>query len=233
MESSLHEHLKRQALYWLKAKMTDLCANEVQLYIRRKKIIADALGINMTRKEARIIEVKVSRSDFLRDDVLAAPHGYHQLADYAYLMTPVGLISPEELPKGYGLLEIDEYDTIRVKRNPVRNRKPRLTLDTLIKRTGRAATNAVLFKELTKETKDLTDGIYSRGADVHLINATCPACKKRRKYLVHTDQETVVCKTRACKGLIPLKKARVHSVTSYNKTFYRQLKALMEDAAPY
>ncbi|MDQ0258094.1 hypothetical protein J2S74_005558 [Evansella vedderi] len=229
MESSHHEHFKKQALYWLKDKMVDLCANEVKLFARRKKLIADSLGINLKRKESRIIEVKVSRSDFLRDKVLDAPYGYHAIADYAYIMTPAGLISGEELPKGYGLLEIDEFDNIKVKRNPVRNPKPIITLDTLVKRTARAATNAVLFQELSKETKDHTKGAFSRGAHIHLVNATCPNCKKRNKYLIKTKQAHVNCKGRGCKKDIPLKQARVHIVTSYNKSFYDQMQTLMEN----
>ncbi|KHF39972.1 hypothetical protein [Halalkalibacter okhensis] len=229
MESKIHKHLKTQSLYWLKAKMTDLCANEVKLFVHRKRFKADALGINLKRKEARIIEVKATRADFLRDDVLHSDYGYHQIVDYAYLMTPVGLLSIEEIPKGYGLLEMDEYDNITVKKKPVRNPKPLLTLETLIKRTGRAATNAVLYQELSKETKDKTDGAFSRGAAIHLISATCPACKKRKKYLIQVNQDEVPCQARGCKNIIPLSKARTHIITSYNKNFYKQINSLMND----
>ncbi|WP_078553453.1 MmcB family DNA repair protein [Bacillus alkalicellulosilyticus] len=228
MESTLHKHLKKQALYWLKDKMVDLCANEVKLFVRRKKVIADAVGINMKRKETRIIEVKATLSDFRRDDVLHSPYGYHAIADYAYLMTPVGLIPDDELPKGYGLLEVDEFDNVTVKKRAVRNPKPSLTLDTHIKRTGRAATNAVVYQELSKETKDDTAGAFSRGANIHLISATCPSCKKRNKYLIVTDQEEVTCSARGCKEPIPLKRARVHSITSYNDKFLKQLQSLMK-----
>ncbi|MGJ9385514.1 hypothetical protein [Salipaludibacillus sp. CF4.18] len=229
MEGPLHKYFKQQSLYWLKNKMTDLCANEVKLYARRKKLKADALGINFKRKESRIIEVKISREDFLRDEVLAASYGYHAIADYAYLMTPVGLLSKEEIPIGYGLLEMDEFDTIKVRRNPTRNPKPILKLDTLVKRTARAATNAVLFQELTKENKDLTDGAFSKEALAHLVRATCPLCKKRKMYLIHSNQEFVVCESRTCKNDIPLLKARVHTMTSYNENFLNELEDLIRN----
>ena len=228
METMLHQHLKRQSLYWLKEKVTDLCANEVKLNVRGKKLKADAMGINLKRKESRIIEVKVSRSDFLRDKVLHAPYGYHEIADFAYLMTPSGLIKPEEIPRGYGLLEIDEFDQITVRKKPVRNLNPIVNPEILIKRTSQAATNAVLFKELSKETKDLTKGAYLRNAKVQLINATCPSCKKRNQYLIEVNQEETPCKARACKKLIPLQRARVHIITSYNETFFKKMKSLME-----
>ncbi|ARK30577.1 hypothetical protein [Halalkalibacter krulwichiae] len=229
MESHVHKHLKKQSLYWLKEKMTDLCANEVKLFVRRKRFKADALGINLKRKEARIIEVKATRSDFLRDEVLHSDCGYYQIAHYAYIMTPVGLITLDEVPKGYGLLEIDEYDTIIVKRKPTRNPNPVLSLDILIKRTGRAATNAVLYQELSRETKDKTDGEFSKGATVQLISATCPACKKRKKYLTKINEAEVACKARGCKNAIPLSKARVHIITQYNESFFKQLKQLNDE----
>ncbi len=227
MESTLHKHLKSLSLYWLKEKMTDLCANEVKLYVRRKKLKADALGINLKRKEARIIEVKATRADFLRDKILHSEHGYYTIADYAYVMAPTGLINAAEIPKGYGLLEVDPFDNITVKRNPVRNPKRALTLETLIKRTGRAATNAVLFQELSRETKDVTKGLFAKEAKVQLINATCPACKKRHTYLVTVKQTEIRCIQSKCDKIIPLDHARKHIITSYNDAFFEQMKTLM------
>lgn len=229
MESTVHKHLKKLSLYWLKAKMVDLCANEVRLYVRKKKMKADALGINLKRKEARIIEVKTSRSDFLRDEILREPSGYLAVADYAYIMTPEGLLTLDEIPKGYGLLEVDPYDNITVKRNPVRNQARILTLETLIKRTGRAATNAVLFQELTRETRDVTKGAFSKEAKVQYISATCPSCKKRHTYLVKTDQVEVVCTARRCKEAIPLERARKHVISEYNQLFYDKIFTLMNE----
>ncbi|MCK0473101.1 hypothetical protein [Halalkalibacter sp. APA_J-10(15)] len=228
MESNLHKHLKHQSLYWLKKKMTDLCANEVKLYIRRKRIIADSVGINMKRKEVRIIEVKATRQDFLRDETLLSDYGYHNIAHYAYILTPENLLSIKEVPIGYGLLEIDEFDKITVKRNPKRNDKPMLKVDTLIKRTGRAATNAYLYKELSYETKDVTAGAFSKAATIFLISATCPTCKKRNKYLIVEGQETVTCLVKKCQTNIPLAKARIHKITGYNQQFLDQLQLLNE-----
>lgn len=65
------------------------------------------------------VEVKVSRGDFKQ--------GYSVSSDYSYVCTPVGLISPKELPKEVGLLEVDldlfqetgEWEgAIRVKKKP-------------------------------------------------------------------------------------------------------------------
>lgn len=63
-----------------------------------------------------LIEVKTSRSDFKKDflkdgrrrDVL-------QLGHRRFYLTPVGLVSPEELPDGWGLLESNGSDIALVK----------------------------------------------------------------------------------------------------------------------
>ena len=46
-------------------------------------------------------EVKVSRSDFLRDNKIPA---YIDLCNELYLVAPSGVVNPEELPEGCGLL---------------------------------------------------------------------------------------------------------------------------------
>lgn len=55
------------------------------------------------------VEIKVSRSDFLREmkDPSKAESGA-AYADRIALATPKGLVKPEELPKGWGLIEVDD-----------------------------------------------------------------------------------------------------------------------------
>lgn len=54
-----------------------------------------------------LCEVKVTRQDFLKDDKFDKPPQAH----WQFLATPKGLIRHEEIPKGWGLLEVggDEY----------------------------------------------------------------------------------------------------------------------------
>jgi len=55
-----------------------------------------------------MIEVKVSRSDFLKDKKKRGRDPRHkQLGGYRLYLTPEGLIKVEELPEGWGLLEWD------------------------------------------------------------------------------------------------------------------------------
>ncbi|MFC4735388.1 hypothetical protein ACFO4L_02210 [Bacillus daqingensis] len=223
MESTVHKHLKHQALLWLKDKMTDLCATEVKFVVKRRKRTADAVGINMKRKESRIIEVKATRSDFLRDHILQDELGYEAVATYAYLLTPSGLLSKEEVPNRYGLLEIDEYDRITVTKRPTKNKAPKLKLETLIKRTGRAATNAFLFQQETKLSRDETDGAYRKDPVAVMVRATCPACKKRRPYVLAPEAEQVTCAHRSCERTFDLSRARPYQTAAYNEAFLQQL----------
>ncbi len=233
MESNLHRHLKHQGLLWLKSKMTDLCAVEVKLYMQRRKRTADAVGINIKRKETRIIEVKATRQDFLRDEVLQGDYGYIAAAHYAYILTPEGLLSKEEIPAGYGLLEADDYDRIKVVKKPVKNSRPSLKLETLIKRTGRAATNAYLFQEESKLSKDETDGAFKQKPVAHLLRLTCPSCKKRRPYVTRPEEEIVRCTSRGCDTHIEIKKARPFRTASYNQKFLNELLHAAEAAGKY
>lgn len=147
MESQTHQELKELALYWLKGKVTDLVSNEVKLYVRRKKLIADAVGINLKKKEIRIIEVKVSKADLKRDVLLYDDRfAYNKIGHYAYIMSPIGVLDPEDIPTGYGHLEVHENGEIIVVKNPKKNNVTCLRFDTVLKRTIRALTNAYLYK---------------------------------------------------------------------------------------
>lgn len=79
-------------------------------------LILDALAIrkSWTKPCFTGYEVKVNRSDFLRDQKWP---GYLQYCHEFYFACPVGLISPEELPKGVGLIYYNlEKDCISTKR---------------------------------------------------------------------------------------------------------------------
>ena len=67
---------------------------------------ADVIGFKSM--ESYLIEVKVSRSDFHRDK--KKPHqrdAERSMGNYRWYLTPPGLLSPADLPQGWGLLEPD------------------------------------------------------------------------------------------------------------------------------
>lgn len=77
--------------------------------------IPDAIGFNLSHWEAgaTVIEVKVSRSDFLSDR--KKPHRQAGgMGRWRYYMAPVGLIAVSELPAGWGLIEVTPGGICRV-----------------------------------------------------------------------------------------------------------------------
>jgi hypothetical protein len=222
MEGNLHKHLKQIALLWLKGKVTDLTAPEVKLYVKRKKLLADAVGVNIKRKEVRFIEVKTSRQDLKRDEGLYDDrYSYAKLGNYAYIMSPVGVLDAEDLPEGYGWLEVDEDDQVVVRKNPHRNKKSSIQWDTLLKRTGRAITNTYLFSQTNREQKDHTSGEYTKKPVAQLIALTCLSCRVRHKYVTSFEQEHVTCKS--CHNETTLSKGRKYVITQYNHHFLSEL----------
>ena len=144
-EGSIHKQLKKQAVLFLKEKVIDIVADEVKF--KNIRCIADAVGINLKRKEIRIVECKATREDFFRDKKLFCEKTtYHKHAHYVYILCPEALISPEEVPEGYGLLYSNINDITVVKR-PAKNKEVLKTrFDTTMKRTVRRLTNAYVYQ---------------------------------------------------------------------------------------
>lgn len=70
--------------------------------------------IAFTTRYSTVIECKVSRSDFLRDRNKPFRINSNQgMGDYRFYCAPKGLIRPEELPMGWGLIEILPTNKLR------------------------------------------------------------------------------------------------------------------------
>jgi hypothetical protein len=135
MESPEHKHLKNVAVLWLLNQGCFFADTEValsQVGLRRyteydNKTIVDAVGVglrfrsengkgetsedfdpqSLAGSEAgecvlRGVEVKVTRGDF-RAGFACSGCNYH------YLITPLRLLAPSEVPKGVGLIEYNKH----------------------------------------------------------------------------------------------------------------------------
>lgn len=77
--------------------------------------IPDAIGFRATGFDdgSTVVECKTSRADFLADRKKA-----HRIAgglgNWRYFMAPVGLIRADELPAGWGLLEVNQRGHVKV-----------------------------------------------------------------------------------------------------------------------
>lgn len=69
--------------------------------------IPDAIGWNSYR--SILVECKTTRADFLKDAKKSIrAHPELGMGDYRYYMVPPGLVTPDELPEHWGLLEARE-----------------------------------------------------------------------------------------------------------------------------
>ena len=126
-ESDLHAYLKQVGVAFLMNQDCFLVDTEVQLCRYGQQMIhtlddhhiVDVCGVGerfynikdnslgrgeyeVTRNILRGIEVKVSRSDFRNGFICTA-------CNYNYLLTPMRLVAPWEVPKGVGLIEYNKY----------------------------------------------------------------------------------------------------------------------------
>lgn len=77
----------------------------------------DALGWHSGR--TILIEVKVSRSDFFADaKKYFRVNPEFGVGQYRWFLCPEGLLQPEEMPKGWGLIWALDIGKVRVKKDP-------------------------------------------------------------------------------------------------------------------
>jgi hypothetical protein len=100
-----HAELVQRAARWLaKTKRCAVVATEIATSSATGES-PDAIG--WWGGWSHLVECKASRSDFLADKRKPFRIDPAQgLGDYRWYMAPPGLISPEELPAGWGLLEV-------------------------------------------------------------------------------------------------------------------------------
>jgi hypothetical protein len=78
--------------------------------------IPDVLGFHGLGSTV-LIECKVSRADFLADkDKWFRAREEKGVGDHRYYAAPAGMLSPEELPDGWGLLEVTGGTVRRVRK---------------------------------------------------------------------------------------------------------------------
>lgn len=98
-----HDELVERAALWLAVR----CPVVVTELVSSGMETPDAIGW-ATSGHSTLVECKISRSDFRRDAHKAgrrlAKYGYG-MGDKRYYLAPKGMIDPDELPAGYGLLE--------------------------------------------------------------------------------------------------------------------------------
>lgn len=79
--------------------------------------VPDVIGFNSNG--SFLLEAKVSRSDFLSDKKKHFRlYGFMGMGDWRFFITPKNLISIDEIPEGWGLIEVNEKNKAKVVHNP-------------------------------------------------------------------------------------------------------------------
>tara|TARA_Y100000588_G_scaffold112523_1_gene123429 strand:+ start:81135 stop:81620 length:486 start_codon:yes stop_codon:yes gene_type:complete len=103
MPSKEHEELNIIAAKWLRKNGFGVVATNIGCSLSRE--VVDAIGFRETCSV--LIESKVSRSDFKADMKKPERNGSLKgVGLYRLYICPEGLIKPEELPKGWGLIYV-------------------------------------------------------------------------------------------------------------------------------
>lgn len=132
-----HGELVKAAARWLKANRS--CAIVCTELVTASPETADAIGWRSCGQHSILVECKVSRADFFRD---ARKIG-RRMGSERYYFTPPGLISVDELPAGWGLIEFDglRLHTIRKAGFPTdknRQRELNVLYSILLRAAGRS-----------------------------------------------------------------------------------------------
>ncbi len=77
----------------------------------------DAAIVETKKRWVRGFEIKVTRADFLRDEKW---QNYSEFVSSLSLICPEELIQPEEIPKPFGLVWVDESNGVTWKKRPKR-----------------------------------------------------------------------------------------------------------------
>lgn len=106
-DASLHAALVDAARRWLLGqRRCSFVLTELMYASSLALEIPDALGFRCSEGLSLLVECKTSRADFLAD--ASKPHRIDPelgMGDFRFYLTPEGLLAPEELPAGWGLLE--------------------------------------------------------------------------------------------------------------------------------
>lgn len=156
-EGDVHKRLKKVGMWWIKSKVTDLVSMEVKY--KNIRSIADVAGINLKRKEIRIVEVKATKADYVRDTKLMdIDKSYYKHCNYFYIMCPVDIIQLDDVPKEYGLLWVDDNNEVIIKRSPKKyTGRLKTMFDTSLKNIIRSLTNQMLYHYILPELGIITE----------------------------------------------------------------------------
>lgn len=168
MNKYSHDDLVEMARKWLWKKCC-IVVTEMSIAYGEGEI-ADAIGWDYCGWSI-VIECKASRADFLKDRKKLSRTGIG-MGDAKYYLTPKGIISTDELPNGWGLLEfINKKRLPKVIRQAVENKETH-------PKYGREIS---LLISCLRRIGGLRDGISVKCYQFHSKNRATLGIKKEKK----------------------------------------------------
>jgi len=149
-----HSGLVEIAARWAKNK----CGVVLPEFVCYNAEVCDVLGFSGS--DTHMIEVKVSRADFLRDKKKPFRRlEENGLGHYRYYCVPKGLIDPRELPEGWGLIQVNAQNKARLYVKPQRKktnwRAERRVLYSYARRAVVKGLHPAIMKSIAQEAAEL------------------------------------------------------------------------------
>lgn len=147
-----HSDLVLAAASWLKAQR---CAVVITDMVTAGGETPDAIGF--TSWNSILVECKASRADFRRDAEKACRRRGGGMGCERFYMAPEGMLKPEEIPEGWGLIEINALGKARRRKDSksrmVEDRSEITLLISALRRIGQNPPCGISVKCYTLETK--------------------------------------------------------------------------------
>lgn len=148
-----HKALVRSMAAWLRnAQGCTIVLAELSTYNAETP---DCIGFYSSGGGSVLVECKVSRSDFLADKAKSFRRYSEQgMGNLRYFAAPIGVIKPEDLPAGWGLIEVrDSLRSRRITVDPQRmeaNKRAEVTM--LVSAIRRLEISTAVFVQSEEET---------------------------------------------------------------------------------
>lgn len=132
-----HDELVSRVVRWL--RKTRGCGVAFAEIVTYAPLIPDAIGWKWGGGECHLVECKTSRSDFKADEKKQHKRWGRTPGSQRWYFTEPGLVKPEEMPEGWGLVEVHEK-SCRVKLDAPRHHEDRCM----------RSENAIMFSALRR-----------------------------------------------------------------------------------
>jgi hypothetical protein len=148
-----HADLVLAAAAWLRTSQR--CAVVITDMVSAAGETPDAIGF--TSWHSILVECKASRGDFRRDADKACRRRGGGMGNERFFMAPAGMLKPEDMPEGWGLLEVGEGGKVRRRKDAesrmFSDRSEITLLISALRRIGHNPPSGISVKCYTIETE--------------------------------------------------------------------------------